>query len=319
VIYPDGAGTRGECKREERVSSPSNSKLRAPGTPGSLKSLLVVSDPEINLILLDQLLTRDWAVEYVGTNQEAFGVVQKQPFDLIITSQATSAKEDIELLRKIRTIRSHTRMIIRTQKSTTEDVVEALRLRAFSYFSHPCSVATLSETIRMAMEDPVWDDGIEVASASPNWIRLLVRCDIGTVERLMHFFNEIADLPEEEKAQVAYALREMVMNAITHGGQFDPRQYVEVSYVRGKKGVACRVKDPGKGFTIDELLHAAVSNPLDDPMRHMHVREAVGMPPGGFGILLSRQLVDEVIYNEAGNEVLLVKYLDNQANAPFHA
>jgi anti-sigma regulatory factor (Ser/Thr protein kinase) len=245
--------------------------------------------------------------------------VQKQPFDLIITSQATSAKEDIELLRKIRAIRSHTRMIIRTRESTTQDVVEALRLRAFSYFSHPCSVATLSETIRMAMEDPVWDDGIEVASASSNWIRLLVRCDIGTAERLMQFFNEIADLPEEEKAQVAYALREMVMNAITHGGEFDPRQYIEVSYVRGKKGVACRIKDPGKGFTIDELLHAAVSNPLDDPMRHMHVREAVGLPPGGFGILLSRQLVDEVIYNEAGNEVLLVKYLDNATNAPFHA
>jgi anti-sigma regulatory factor (Ser/Thr protein kinase)/ActR/RegA family two-component response regulator len=301
------------------VSSPSNSKQQTLGTPGATKSLLAVSDPEINLILLDKLLTRDWTVEYVATNQEAFSVVQERPFDLIITSQATSAKEDIELLRKIRTIRSHTRMIIRTRQSTAQDVVEALRQRAFSYFSHPCSVATLSETIRMAMEDPVWDDGIEVASASPNWIRLLVRCDIGTAERLMQFFNEIAELPEEEKAQVAYALREMVMNAITHGGQFDPRQYIEVSYVRGKKGVACRVKDPGKGFTIDELLHAAVSNPLDDPMRHMHVREAVGMPPGGFGILLSRQLVDEVIYNEAGNEVLLVKYLDNPPNAPFHA
>jgi anti-sigma regulatory factor (Ser/Thr protein kinase)/CheY-like chemotaxis protein len=303
----------------ERVSIPSNSNQRAPGTPGSAKSLLVVSDPEINLILLDQLITRDWTVEYVATNQEAFSIVQERPFDLIITSQATSAREDIELLRKIRTIRAHTRMIIRTRASTTQDVVEALRQRAFSYFSQPCSVANLSEAIRMAMEDPVWDDGIEVASASPNWIRLLVRCDVGTGERMMQFFNEMADLPEDEKAQVAYALREMLMNAITHGGQFDPRQYVEVSYVRAKKGVACRVKDPGQGFAMDELLHAAVSNPMDDPMRHMYVRDAVGLPPGGFGILLSRQLVDEVIYNEAGNEVLLVKYLDNPTNSPFHA
>jgi hypothetical protein len=54
-------------------------------------------------------------------------------------------------------------------------------------------------------------------------------------------------------------------------------------------------------------------------MRHFQVREAVGLPPGGFGILLSRHLVDELIYNEAGNEVLLVKYLDNPTNAPFHA
>jgi anti-sigma regulatory factor (Ser/Thr protein kinase) len=30
----------------------------------------------------------------------------------------------------------------------------------------------------------------------------------------------------------------------------------------------------------------------------------------GFGIMLVRQIADELIYNEAGNEVILVKYLD---------
>ena len=303
----------------ERMSIPSNYNQGSPGTPGSAKSLLVVADPEINLILLDHLLTQEWTVEYVATNEEAFSLAEKRPFDLIITSEATSAKDDIALLRKIRTIRAHTRMIILTRQSTTQDVIEALRQRAFSYFSQPYSFATLSEMIQMAMEGPSWDDGIEVASASPNWIRLLVRCDVGTADRMMQFFNEMADLPEEEKSQVAYALREMLMNAITHGGQFDPSQFVEVSYLRARRGVACRIKDPGRGFAIDELLHAAVSNPMDDPVRHLQVREAVGLPPGGYGILLSRHLVDELMYNEAGNEVLLVKYLDNPKTAPFHA
>jgi anti-sigma regulatory factor (Ser/Thr protein kinase) len=32
------------------------------------------------------------------------------------------------------------------------------------------------------------------------------------------------------------------------------------------------------------------------------------MRPGGFGIMLTKQLVDEVIYNEIGNEVLLIKH-----------
>ena len=35
------------------------------------------------------------------------------------------------------------------------------------------------------------------------------------------------------------------------------------------------------------------------------------MRPGGYGILLAQKLVDELIYNEDGNEVLLVKYLDD--------
>jgi two-component system, OmpR family, response regulator len=33
------------------------------------------------------------------------------------------------------------------------------------------------------------------------------------------------------------------------------------------------------------------------------------MRPGGFGILLARKIVDEMLYNERGNEVLLIKYL----------
>jgi anti-sigma regulatory factor (Ser/Thr protein kinase) len=32
--------------------------------------------------------------------------------------------------------------------------------------------------------------------------------------------------------------------------------------------------------------------------------------PGGFGVLLARNSVDELIYNEKGNEVVLVKYVD---------
>jgi anti-sigma regulatory factor (Ser/Thr protein kinase) len=39
-------------------------------------------------------------------------------------------------------------------------------------------------------------------------------------------------------------------------------------------------------------------------------REAQGLRPGGYGVLLARELVDELIYDEKGNDVLLIKYLD---------
>ena len=31
--------------------------------------------------------------------------------------------------------------------------------------------------------------------------------------------------------------------------------------------------------------------------------------PGGFGMLIARQVADELVYNESGNEVLLIKHL----------
>jgi anti-sigma regulatory factor (Ser/Thr protein kinase) len=109
---------------------------------------------------------------------------------------------------------------------------------------------------------------------------------------------------------VAFAFREILLNAMEYGGRFQPDQWVEISYVRARHMVMCRVKDPGKGFSLDEIEHAAIANPDNDPHRHVTLRNAKGLRPGGYGVLLAQKLVDELIYNEKGNEVLLVKYLE---------
>jgi hypothetical protein len=62
-------------------------------------------------------------------------------------------------------------------------------------------------------------------------------------------------------------------------------------------------------FFPDTSEHAAIANPDEDPLRHMEIREAKGMRAGGYGVLLTRKLVDELIYSEKGNDVLLVKYV----------
>jgi anti-sigma regulatory factor (Ser/Thr protein kinase) len=70
-----------------------------------------------------------------------------------------------------------------------------------------------------------------------------------------------------------------------------------------------RLDDPGQGFKLENLKHAAINNPQDNPMAHMLEREAKGMRPGGLGLMLSQQLVDELVYNEKRNSVVLIKYL----------
>lgn len=278
-------------------------------TPALSRSMLVVADGAPSQELFSHLLEEAWYLEFVRNNDEALLALRRRPFELILTAESTSATEDIHLLQQLRSFRPHTRMIILTRESTTQDVVLALREHAFSMFSPPYTLESLAEAIKAAIEQPCWDDGIEVASATPVWVRLLVRCDQPTADRLMQFFVEMADMPDEEKCEVAYAFREMLMNAISYGGKFDPSQYVEIQYLRSRRAVACRVKDPGEGFALENLLHAAITNPPDDPIRHVNVREEAGLRPGGYGILLSSHLVDDLIYNEKGNEVLLVKYL----------
>jgi len=44
------------------------------------------------------------------------------------------------------------------------------------------------------------------------------------------------------------------------------------------------------------------------------VREQKSIRPGGFGLLMVRDSVDELLYNEKRNEVVFVKYLDDPAS-----
>lgn len=273
-------------------------------------ALIVGGDARVETLLRSILESDVWAIQTAPDNASALVLAQTKSFDLILTSEKTSGKEDIELLRKIRRIRPHTRLIILADESTPAEVLTSMRERAFSYFSKPVSLEGLAVMIRHAIEEPCWDDGIEVISATPEWIRIRARCDVQTADRVLQFFDEIAELPDPERTAVGTAFREMLTNAIEHGGQLDPNKQVEISYIRARHMVKCRISDPGDGFTIDEIPHAAIANPDDDPLRHVEYREATGMRPGGYGVLLAQRLVDQLVYNEQGNEVVLIKYID---------
>jgi DNA-binding response OmpR family regulator len=286
---------------------------RNAAAPATKKTALVVaSGGDVDELLTNVLASEGWSIQRVVDNQHLLALARAKPFDLIITGRETRLAEDVELLRKIRSTRPHVRLIILTDKFTPGDVIAAMREGAFSYFSAPFEASELAEMVRAAMAEPCWDDGIEVLSGTPEWVSLTARCDLATADRLVQFLHGVRDpsIPEAEKEQVIIAFKEILINAMQHGGHFDPSQHVEISFIRARRAIACRVKDPGTGFSLEELRHAAAGSSPDDLFSHARVRDEQGMRPGGFGILLAKKLVDELIYNEKGNEVVLVKYLD---------
>jgi anti-sigma regulatory factor (Ser/Thr protein kinase) len=292
-----------------------SSSSRIEARPFAVKTaLLVDADPQVEAVFSNLLGSGPWVVQHAPDNKSALALADARAFDLILTSEKTSGREDVELLRQLRRVRPHTRLIVLADESTPSDVIDSMRERAFSYFSKPYSPETLADMIRISAEGPCWDDGIEIVSATPDWIQVMARCDVKTADRLLQFIDEIADLPAAEKKSVGMAFREILMNAVEHGGRLDPNKYVEISYVRAKHMVECIVKDPGDGFTLDEIPHAAIGNPSGDPIQHVAFREEHGMRPGGFGVLLAQRLVDELLYNEKGNQVMLVKYIHPEKN-----
>lgn len=283
---------------------------------GTKTALVVDSGSEIDELLASVLTAEGWDIEHIADNQDVLSHARENPADLIITSRKTRGREDLELLHKIRRVRPHVRLIILVDEWTPGDVIAAMREGAFSYFSAPFDRAALVDMVRAAMAAPCWDDGIEILSATPAWIRLTARCDVATANRLVQFLYGVKDpsIPEADLQDVISAFREILLNAIEHGAHFDPTQHVEISFIHSRRAITCRVKDPGQGFSLEEIRHAAKDTSPEDLFRHVAVREDQGLRPGGFGVLMAKKLVDELIYNEKGNDVVLIKYLDRPAS-----
>src|SRR6202007_3294145 len=112
------------------------------------KSVLMVdAEPHVNSALCDALNPEEWNIVHTPDNRSVLKLIEDQPFDLIVTGTQSSGKEDIDLLREIRRVRPHVRLIILTDERTPADVITAIRERAFSYFSNPYSKDALAHMI----------------------------------------------------------------------------------------------------------------------------------------------------------------------------
>jgi len=239
---------------------------------------------------------------------QGLDVLAREQVDLVITDFDLPGLDGVEFLRRLRRDHPNQRCILLTPPDAPEAVIGALREHICDILPKPFSPDDLRDAVESALiKCPI--SGVEVVSATPEWVELLVPCDLAVVAPLLKVLAELeAGVPQPIREAIDLTLREMLNNAIEHGCKLDPKKYVEVSFTKLQRAVVCLIKDPGGGFDPSRLTHAAQSD-ADDPLEHFAERDARGLRAGGFGILLAKNLVDEVIYNERGNKLIFVKYL----------
>jgi CheY-like chemotaxis protein len=274
--------------------------------------ILVVDDDRSTRHLIRlQLRSAGYAVETAGDGAAALAKLRRKPFDLVLLDVWMPGMDGLEMLARLREEPSHPKVVVMTADDTSATLLRAIRQHAYRYVTKPIEPKDLVILVGGVLASKAEARPIEVISARPDWVELLVPCDRSAAERIQDFLARLdSDLPEAVRAQVGQAFRELLMNAIEWGGHLDPSQSVRISYLRARRMLLYRIADPGKGFSFEGLTHSALSNPADQPMQHAFTREDKGLRPGGFGLLMTRQMVDELLYNEAHNEVVFVKYLD---------
>ena len=277
----------------------------------SRRILLVDDDRGLRHVLSALLQQAGHQVETASDGPEALEMLGGVAvFDLVLLDIGLPSMSGLDVLARARQLASPPLVIVMTADDTSETLLEAVRRQAYRYLRKPFPPSAIVEVVNET-GTPAATLPIEVLSAKPEWLELVAPCTLEMADRIQSFIMHLeANLPEPVREAVAQAFRELLTNAIEWGGKLDPDRKVRISCVRTKRLLLYRIADPGEGFDIDRLRHAAITNPDDEPMRHLSVREEQGLRPGGFGLAMTLSLVDDLIYNEARNEVLLIKYLD---------
>jgi CheY-like chemotaxis protein/anti-sigma regulatory factor (Ser/Thr protein kinase) len=284
-------------------------------TPSGDRRILIVDDDRaLRLALTGLLRDAGYVVEQAADGAGALNVLSRGGIDLVLLDVILPGMNGLDVLAQARGLEHFPRVVMMTADDAPETLLRAVRGQAYRYLRKPFAPAAIVEVVEEALAAPPGAAlPIEVVSARPDWVELIAPCSLEVAERIQSFLMQLeADLPEDIRESVGSAFRELLSNAIEWGGRLDPNRTVRISCIRAQRMLLYRIADPGEGFNIEALQHAAISNPSGDPMGHIQAREEKGLRPGGLGLVITRSLVDELIYNEARNEVVFVKYLGPQ-------
>ena len=144
-------------------------------------------------------------------------------------------------------------------------------------------------------------------------VTLEVPSEMKSLQEFMDVLKELlaqTSLTARDASDIHQAVVEMVGNAIEWGHRKRPELCVEITYRVRPDAITVRVRDHGPGFDIGPLNRAARAKSPEEECAifeaHKEWQEKIGWGHG-FGIMLARGLADKLFYNDAGNEVTLVK------------
>ena len=205
-------------------------------------------------------------------------------------------------------------LVIAADKSDSENLECQISPNAWLSEPHRHRALTqpgspINDQLRQAIKQALaWKSDLERQGISSE-VCFHLPSTISSLERLTQHLESLflsGGLAEDQTKRFKIAVREVGINAIEWGHRKEADKIINAIFRIEPNCMTVTIRDSGPGFDPRQIPHAAQPG---DPVGHLDARQAMGLREGGFGIILARGLVDELRYNDRGNEACLIKYL----------
>ncbi len=292
----------------------------------TMPTVLIADDSPIDRKLVHGLLSKnvDWDIHVAVDGAEALGRVVELTPDLVVTDMQMPEMNGLELVTAMRQQFPQIPVVLMTAQGSEDLAVQALQAGAASYVPKRSLAMELNSTVRRLLTAA---SDVRAQTALMNRLErrvetFRVETELGLVIALARQIPlELAEawnLEKSDRLRISTALEEALLNAYYHGNleissdlkETDYAEFYALAERRSREApyqgrfVSLRleltptvaviaIRDEGRGFDPKSLPDPTDLENLDRPC--------------GRGVMLMRAFMDDVQYNDTGNEVTLTK------------
>ncbi|MDT4965712.1 MAG: hypothetical protein QOJ64_449, partial [Acidobacteriota bacterium] len=262
------------------------------------RRILIVDNNDDLRVMLEQVL-RELGHEVVATGDrnEALAREDLDEFDLIISDLTEDEHSGIQLLSEIKRKRLMVPVVVSSDEGQQPGVVKAFKMGAANFLRLPYNKDELRNIVEKTLAYKLrFVDDLKVLPFVREKIDFELPSDVSLMNGVLQYLTErVAKLGliKPERSNLFVALDEAFVNAVKHGNRDDPRKLVRITAELSAKEARFTVEDEGDGFNVQEI---------PDPRDPSNLFKTSGR-----GVLLIYNIMDEVIYNERGNRLTMIK------------
>lgn len=291
-----------------------------------MPTVLVVDDAAVDRKLVGGLLAREAGlkIEFAQSGDEALARLAALTPDIIVTDLVMPGISGLDLVGQVVEQHPEIPIVLMTGKGSEEVAVQALRAGAASYVPkavlHQHLLSTVQDVLEMVQQRH--SHARLMGCLKRGQFQFALGNDAALIPSLINYVQSLVSsvglCSNGDVIRVCIALEEALRNAIYHGNleltsdqrEGDPTKYQELIDDRSRRepyasrtlAVTVEVTPTSGRFVVRDQGPGFDPRKLPDPTDPENLEKVSGR-----GLLLMRTFMDEVSFNDTGNQVAMVK------------